>query len=74
MSQLNILLIEKDSELQSKSSQCQLLEMKMIKYVNDSKQMQDNFNSQMRTLQLENSRLERVIADSSEKLRVLQVY
>lgn len=48
--------------------------MKMIKYVNDSKQMQDNFNSQMRTLQLENSRLERVIADSSEKLRVLQVY
>ena len=72
MIRLNQLLIEKESELYTKSIQCQNLETKLSKSNNDMKQMVDSFNKRMKYMEEESNRQEKCILEYSDKTRKLQ--
>lgn len=69
---LSLLLIERDSELEAKLLQCQQLEGKLAKNCHDTKLVTDGLNLQIKSLQAEVNRLEGIVSDYAEKLRVIQ--
>ncbi len=73
LSRLSLQLIEKESELHAKTTQCQQLELKVAKGKQDIKQIIEDCGNRIKSSQMESSRQEAAILDYAEKLRKVQV-